>query len=75
MAQSSATLAMHMAADLGHAARAASKTAADSGDTFGERLRQNGADRVSNNRNESIEPEHPSMMSLTGTNVKTGKCG
>jgi len=66
---------MYMSPDSRHASWAASKPAADPGDVLGESLCQESADCVNNNCNESFEPEHASMVALSGLNVKTGKCG
>jgi hypothetical protein len=64
-----------MATDSSHTARPTPKASADTGEAFGERVHQESANCVNDNCNESFEPEHASMMSLSGSNGKTGKCG
>jgi len=70
-----AALAVHMTTNASHATRPTPKTPVDTGEAFGERVDQKGANHVNNNCDEAFESEHASMMSLPSQDVKTGKRG
>ena len=75
MPQPSAALPVHMSANSGHAAGAAPKTPAQSGDAFGKYVYHPSSGQVNNYPDEGFKPGHAPMMALSRHDVKTGKPG